>query len=90
MPLRGCGKMWGGLWQLEESPGLACSHRCFLCALVKAASMSVKAASMSVLVGPGITELLECGTTEAGLGADAAARDNMKMLQERGTHGGSV
>ena len=22
MPLRGCVRTWGGLWQLEESPGL--------------------------------------------------------------------
>lgn len=54
-----------------------------LCALVKAAGMSM-------LAHPGITKLLECGTTEAGVDADAAASDNVKMLRERGTNGGSV
>lgn len=54
-----------------------------LCALVKAAGMSMPAR-------PGITKLLECGTTEAGVDADAAASDNVKMLRDRGTNGGSV
>lgn len=50
----------------------------------------VRATSVSALARPGETELLECGTTEAGLAADAAARDNVKMLGETGTSGGSV
>lgn len=50
MLLRRRVKTWGGLWQLEL-PGLACSHRCFLCALVKAASMSVLAWDSPAVLG---------------------------------------
>lgn len=70
-----------GSWR--SHPVLLVHASAILCALMKAAGMSMPAR-------PGITKLLECGTTEAGVDADAAASDNVKMLRERGTNGGSV